>query len=68
MQKAWRAANPALADLLDSASADRAPTAAALLEAVPAFPADAKLATRAAGRDVLQPLAAKLPCSRDRAA
>ena len=61
MQKAWRAANPALADLLDSASADRAPTAAALLEAVPAFPADAKLATRAAGRDVLQPLAAKLP-------
>ena len=61
MQKAWRAANPALADLLDSASADRAPSAAALLEAVPAFPADAKLATRAAGRDVLQPLAAKLP-------
>ncbi|MFM8337203.1 MAG: transketolase [Opitutaceae bacterium] len=61
MQKAWRAANPGLADLLDSASPDRAPTAAALLEAVPAFPADAKLATRAAGRDVLQPLAAKLP-------
>jgi len=61
MQKAWRAANPALADLLVSASADRAPSAAALLEAVPAFPADAKLATRAAGRDVLQPLAAKLP-------
>lgn len=61
MQKAWRAANPALAELLDSASRDRAPTAAALLEAVPAFPADAKLATRAAGRDVLQPLAAKLP-------
>lgn len=61
MQKAWRAANPALADLLDSASADRAPSAAALLEALPAFPADAKLATRAAGRDVLQPLAAKLP-------
>jgi len=61
MQKAWRAANPALAELLDSAAPDRAPAAAALLEAVPAFPADAKLATRAAGRDVLQPLAAKLP-------
>ena len=61
LQKAWRAANPALAELLDSSSPDRAPTAAALLEAVPAFPADAKLATRAAGRDVLQPLAAKLP-------
>lgn len=61
LQKAWRAANPALAELLDSASPDRAPTATTLLEAVPAFPADAKLATRAAGRDVLQPLAAKLP-------
>ncbi len=61
LQKAWRAANPALAELLDSSSPDRAPTAAALLEAVPAFPADAKLATRAAGRDVLQPLAARLP-------
>jgi transketolase len=32
-----------------------------LLEKIPAFPADAKLATRAAGRDVLQPLSAELP-------
>jgi transketolase len=59
--KAWREANPDRAALLDSAAADKTPTAAALLEKIPAFPADAKLATRAAGRDVLQPLAAQLP-------
>ncbi|HYD84528.1 MAG TPA: transketolase C-terminal domain-containing protein, partial [Opitutus sp.] len=34
---------------------------AALLEKIPLFPGDAKLATRAAGRDVLQPIAAELP-------
>jgi transketolase len=55
----WREANPEKAALLDSASA--APVAAQLLEKIPAFPADAKLATRAAGRDVLQPVAAALP-------
>jgi transketolase len=32
-----------------------------LLEKIPAFPTDAKLATRAAGRDVLQPIAAQVP-------
>jgi transketolase len=57
--KAWREANPDKAALLDSAQ--NAPSAAALLEKIPAFPADAKLATRAAGRDVLQPVAAALP-------
>jgi transketolase len=57
--RAWREANPEKAALLDSASV--APSAAALLEKIPLFPADAKLATRAAGRDVLQPLAAQLP-------
>jgi transketolase len=57
--KAWREANPDKAGLLDAAQ--NAPSAAALLEKIPAFPADAKLATRAAGRDVLQPLAAELP-------
>lgn len=56
---AWRAANPERAALL--ATAGTAPTAAALLAAIPAFPADAKLATRAAGRDVLQPVAAAHP-------
>jgi transketolase len=59
--KAWREANPDRAALFDSAAVDKTPTAAALLEKIPAFPADAKLATRAAGRDVLQPLAAQLP-------
>jgi len=57
--KAWREANPDKAALLDAAQT--APNAAALLEKIPTFPADAKLATRAAGRDVLQPIAAELP-------
>lgn len=57
--KAWAAANPEKAALLESR--DQAPVASALLEKIPAFPADAKLATRAAGRDVLQPIAAELP-------
>jgi transketolase len=56
---AWRAANADKAALLDSAQT--APIAAQLLEKIPAFPADAKLATRAAGRDVLQPVAAAVP-------
>ena len=57
--KAWREANPDKAALLDTAA--KAPVAAELLERIPAFPADAKLATRAAGRDVLQPVAAAVP-------
>ncbi|HUR59608.1 MAG TPA: transketolase [Opitutaceae bacterium] len=59
--KAWREANPDKAALLDSANGDKMPAAAALLEKIPLFQPDAKLATRAAGRDVLQPLAAALP-------
>jgi len=55
----WRTANADKAALLDSSN--NKPSAAALLEKIPAFPADAKLATRAAGKDVLQPLAAALP-------
>ena len=57
--EAWRTANPDKAALLDSRSAT--PSAAALLEKIPLFPADATLATRVAGRDVLQPIAAELP-------
>ncbi|MBS0633352.1 MAG: transketolase [Verrucomicrobia bacterium] len=57
--KAWRTANPEKAALLDSAA--HAPSAAHLMEKIPLFPADAKLATRAAGRDALQPVAAELP-------
>jgi len=57
--KAWREANPEKAALLDSAQT--APIATSLLEKIPSSPADAKLATRAAGRDVLQSVAAELP-------
>lgn len=57
--EAWRAANPDKAALLDSRNAK--PDATALLAQIPAFPADAKLATRAAGKEVLQPIAAALP-------
>ncbi|MDI1319333.1 MAG: transketolase, partial [bacterium] len=56
---AWREANPAPAALFDSAA--HQPSAAHLLGKIPLFPAEAKLATRAAGRDVLQPIAAELP-------
>lgn len=59
--KAWREAHPEKAALLDSALPENAPKAAALLEKIPSFPTDAKLATRAAGRDVLQPIAEALP-------
>ncbi len=55
----WRTANPDKAALLDSSN--NKPSAAALLEKIPAFAADAKLATRAAGKDILQPIAAELP-------
>jgi transketolase len=57
--KAWREANPEKAALLDSAQ--KTPSAAHLLEKIPLFPSDAKLATRAAGRDALQPVAAAVP-------
>jgi transketolase len=58
--KAWRTANPEKAAVLDSAHA--APSAAHLLTKIPLFAPDVKLGgTRAAGRDVLQPLAAELP-------
>ena len=58
--QAWRQANPEKAALLDSAPAK--PSSAHLLTKVPLFAPDVKLAgTRAAGREVLQPLAAELP-------
>ena len=59
LRDAWRTANPDQALLLGAAGT--APDAAALSAKIPAFPADAKLATRAAGQSVLQPLAAALP-------
>ena len=59
--KAWAAANPEKAALLESSKLT--PSALELAAKIPAFPIDAKLATRAAGKDVLQPLAAALPLS-----
>lgn len=56
---AWREANPDKAALLDRAG--QQPVAAQLLEKIPPFAADAKLATRAAGQVVLQPVAGELP-------
>ncbi len=57
--EAWKEANPDKAALLASHNAK--PDAARLLAKIPEFPTDAKLATRAAGKDVLQAVAAELP-------
>jgi transketolase len=71
MFEAWRSANPALATELAAAlgyshppasgPAPKSLGASELLSAVPEFPADTKIATRKAGQDVLQPLAARVP-------
>jgi transketolase len=68
---AWKKANPKLAEELAVAHAytqtlpkdtsQKTPESARLLQAIPPFAADSKLATRKAGQDVLQPLAAALP-------
>ena len=57
--QAWRAANPAQAALLDAGVKQE--VRADLMARIPAFPADAKLATRKAGSDVLQPIAEAMP-------
>ncbi len=69
--EAWRAQNPALAaelastpafaHTLPAGSEPRKVDVAGLLAAIPEFPSDTKIATRKAGQDVLQPLAAKNP-------
>ncbi len=56
---AWKSKNPDLAKQLDDAMAHRAPKN--LVDAVPEFPADAKLATRKAGEAALQPIAKAVP-------
>ena len=57
----WRKAAPDRAALLDSAAAGL--SAAKLMEKIPAYAAgpEVKNGTRAAGRDILQPLAAEVP-------
>ena len=57
----WKAANGALATLLEEALSGKRPSAEECLEWIPEFDAGASVATRAAGGKVLQPLAAKLP-------
>jgi transketolase len=59
LRDAWRTANPDKAVQLTAAA--EAPDFVTLSAKIPAFPADAKLATRAAGQSLLQPLAAALP-------
>ena len=67
---AWKAANPTLAadlavtrgGIQAAFDTSRKPLdVAALMAAVPEFPADTKIATRKAGQDVLQPLAKAMP-------
>jgi transketolase len=55
----WRKKNADKAQLLDDAIERKVPTD--LFEKIPSFPNDAKLATRKAGSEVLQPLAQAMP-------
>lgn len=54
----WKSANAELAGELEDAVAGKVPD---LLEAIPAFDPAVSIATRKAGSEVLQPLAARLP-------
>jgi transketolase len=69
--EAWKTKNQKLAEelavsrgfvfTLSEDTAKRTPDTSALFAAIPEFPADSKIATRKAGQDVLQPIAAKTP-------
>src|SRR5881397_974434 len=56
---AWRAKNPDKAKLLDDGLTRKVPPD--LLSKIPEFPKDAKLATRKAGGEALQPIAQAMP-------
>jgi transketolase len=56
---AWRTENPKLAKMLDDGIERKVP--ADLLSKIPEFPKDAKLATRKAGSEALQPVAQAVP-------
>src|SRR5437773_3045261 len=56
---AWRAKNPDKAKLIDDGLARKVPPD--LLSKIPEFPKDAKLATRKAGGEALQPIAQAMP-------
>jgi transketolase len=55
----WRQKNPALAEMLDNGIERKVP--GDLLSTIPEFPKDAKLATRKAGSEALQPIAQAMP-------
>jgi transketolase len=55
----WRSKNPEHAQMLDDGIERKVP--ADLLSKIPEFPKDAKLATRKAGSEVLQPIAREMP-------
>ena len=57
----WKAANPALAAELEASANGERPSVEDLLDAIPAADPEKAVATRAAGGNVLQPLAEKLP-------
>ncbi len=59
VHRVWRKENPALADLLDSGLEKRVPSD--LIEKIERFPDDAKIATRKAGSQVIQPIAKAMP-------
>ena len=56
---AWREKNPDKAQMLDNAIDKKVPSD--LLDKIPEFPKDAKLATRKAGGEALQPIAQAMP-------
>jgi len=55
----WRQKNPELAQMLDNGIERKVP--GDLLSKIPEFPKDAKLATRKAGSEALQPIAQAMP-------
>ena len=59
--EAWSAANPELSAHLHAAVAGKGLSAAEISAKIPAFASDSKIATRKAGSDVLQPIAAAMP-------
>jgi transketolase len=59
MYKDWQARHPEQAKELDDAIEKKVPPG--LLDLIPAFPADAKIATRKAGSEALQPIAKAMP-------
>ncbi len=58
----WRKKSPDKAKLLDDGLERKVPVT--LFAKIPEFPKDAKLATRKAGGEVLQPIAQAMPCAR----